>query len=163
MRTILVACALAQFSSPAWAGTGSRFAGYEVTAPRAVREFGYLVHEMSARYGIPVRILIGIMLVESTANPDVPGGLMQTTFVVKRATGIWCDTREPRCSLHLAAAYLHRLRYYYGFERWERVILAYNAGPTAAALARVPDIHPYVQRVELAMIAYQNAIDGGYF
>lgn len=158
-----LALVLALFQSPAWSQTknekeGSAWLrGVQSAAPKAVAEYGTLIAGAAKRHGVPSDWLGSIMLVESSGDALVPGGLMQAGTSAERATGIWCDTREPRCSIEISAAYLKKLLHEYNLD-WPRIALAYNRGPTAASRIKNPYRQQYVKRFAHALVVYNDAL-----
>ncbi|MHB0865488.1 MAG: transglycosylase SLT domain-containing protein [Minisyncoccota bacterium] len=154
---------MALFQGTAWSQTKNEkedawMKGVRSAAPKAVAKFGTLIAAAAKRHDIPSAKLGSIMLVESSGNAHVPGGLMQAGESAKRATGIHCNTREPQCSIEVSAAYLKKLRHTYKLD-WPRVVLAYNKGPNAARRIKKPYQHQYLQRYTNALIVYNDAND----
>lgn len=155
---------LALFLSPgpAWSqtksekGNASWLKGVRASATRVVARYSATITAFAKRYDIPSEWLGGIMLVESSGDARVPGGLMQAGESAKRATGIWCDTRDPRCSIEISAAYLRELRKMYG-NNWPRIVLAYNRGPGGVRKVRDPYRHQYLSRFTYALVVYNDA------
>lgn len=129
-----------------------------VIAPKVMETFGDLIQENARLTGVSPDILFGIMLVESSGNPDAPGGLMQTVGAAKEETDIKCDTRKPACSMRIGSTYARILQMQYGCKTWTQVALAYHLGPVGALKVRVPDRHPYVQRVQFARTFYWQTL-----
>lgn len=157
-----LALALMLFQSPAWSQTKNEkenawLKGVRSAAPHAVKRYGNIITAAAKHYDVPRAWLGGIMLVESSGDALAPGGLMQAGESAQRATGIWCNTRDPRCSIEVSAAYLKKLHHVYGLD-WPRAILAYNKGP--GAVQRVRDIyrHQYLNRFSHALAIYNDAL-----
>ena len=129
-----------------------------VIAPKVMETFGDLIQEYARETGVSPDILFGIMLVESSGNPDVPGGLMQTVSAAREETDIKCDTRKPACSMRIGSAYVQILQKQYGCKTWKQLALAYHLGPVGALKVRAPDRHPYVQRVLFAKSFYWQTL-----
>ena len=160
-----LALVLALFQSPAWSQTKNEqesawLRGVQGAAPKAVAKYGTLIAGAAKRHGVPSDWLGGIMLVESSGDALVPGGLMQAGTSAERATGIWCNTREPRCSIEISAAYLKKLLRAYDLD-WPRIVLAYNRGPTGASRIKNPYRHQYVKRFAHALVVYNDALAQG--
>lgn len=161
-KYLLVFClALAAFhGNPAWSQTkhepsGAWSRGIHKAAPQVRASYGKLFIAAGKRHGIPDAYLGGVALVETSGKPHVRGGLTQAGRSAERATGIRCDTRIPRCSIEVSAAYLAYLRNTYGLD-WPHVLLAYNRGPNGARHIRNPYAQQYVQRFIIATAAYND-------
>lgn len=157
-----LALALALSQSTAWSQTKNEkedawLKGVQSAAPQAVARYGALIASAAKRNGIPSEWLGSIMLVESSGDALVPGGLMQAGESAQSATGIWCNTRNPRCSIEVSAAYLKLLLQTYD-SSWPRAVLAYNKGPNGARQIKDPYRHQYFRRFTYALVVYNDAL-----
>lgn len=112
------------------------------------------IDQESADTGIPRAVIVAVIAVESTNDPNVVSskgakGLMQTLPTADETTGVKCNASKPACQIKKGTRYIQHLVEDEGIAKWSRVFLAYNEGPAGSRRFKTPQkvlTHNYVKK-----------------
>lgn len=121
---------------------------------KAKTEFDAYILEASAQFHVPVKVIVGVICTESSADKNVRDGsvgeigLMQirpdmALIDVNRVYKLGFtanDLRDPRKNIIAGTAYLHWIEHYFFPNDWKTVIRAYNCGVGTAKYIPIASI-----------------------
>jgi hypothetical protein len=124
------------------------------------------VSNLSKKYGVPERMILGVMMQESGGNPNITSpagakGLMQLMPGTARELGV-TNRSDPKQNLEGGVKYLGQMMQKFGGDE-SKALAAYNAGPgrvmKAGGVPHIRETQHYVRTITGNMGAAQAAFN----
>jgi hypothetical protein len=124
------------------------------------------VSNLSQKYGVPEKMILGVMMQESKGNPNITSpvgakGLMQLMPGTARELGV-TNRSDPKQNLEGGVKYLGQMLKRFGGDE-SKALAAYNAGPgrvqRAGGVPHIRETQNYVRTISGNFSAAQAAFD----